>query len=86
MEVLHTDELPLYVSLSVNIACNTASPSYLYLWKLPSKHNFLCCVSLSYWVTCFVLTLAVNQLWQRQGQLSLLTTAGVLVLDFHGFS
>lgn len=79
-------ELPLYVSPSVNIAGNTALPSHLSLWKLPSKHPFLCCVSLSYWAMGFVLTLAVTQLQQGQGQLSLLTTAGFPVLDLRGFS
>lgn len=86
-EVLHTGEycilmpeLPLYVSPSVNIAGNTASPSHVSLWKRPSKHPFLCCVSFSYWAIGFVLTLAVTQLQQGQGQLSLVTIAGVPVL------
>lgn len=92
LEVLHTDEycictpeVPLYVSPSVNIAGNTAPTPHLSLWKFPSKHPFLCCASLSYWAMGFILTLAVTQLQQGQGQLSLLTTAGVLVLDLRGF-
>jgi len=70
----------------VNIAGNTAPPSRFSLWKLPSEHPFLCCVCLSYWAVGFVLTLAVTQLQQGQGKLSLLTTTEVPDLDLRGFS